>query len=90
VLVGVLIPPLSYKSTLQETKRIVILVANGTPERGRWRVDAFDRGLRARGWRPGEREDAKAVVLQLVNPAFAGRHLVCERRLARHDEAGRL
>jgi ABC-type uncharacterized transport system substrate-binding protein len=52
--VGVLIPPLSYKSTAQETKRIGILVANGTPERGRWRVEAFDRGLRARGWRPGE------------------------------------
>src|SRR3954451_13164440 len=30
-----------------------ILVANGTPEWGRWRVD-FDRGLRDRGWRPGE------------------------------------
>jgi putative tryptophan/tyrosine transport system substrate-binding protein len=26
---------------------------DGTPERGRWRVEAFDRGLRERGWTPG-------------------------------------
>ena len=37
-----------------------------------------------------EGEDAKAVVLQLVQPAVAGRHLDGERRLARDDEAGRL
>src|SRR5215207_11592740 len=52
--VGVLVAPLAARSAAQRTKRIGILVANGTPERGRWRVEAIDRGLRGRGWRPGE------------------------------------
>jgi putative tryptophan/tyrosine transport system substrate-binding protein len=51
---GVLVAALPAKSVAQNTKRIGILVANGTPEWGRWRVEPFDRGLRDRGWRPGE------------------------------------
>ena len=51
---GVLVAALPVASAAQNTKRIGILVANGTPEWGRWRVEAFDRGLRDRGWRPGE------------------------------------
>ena len=37
-----------------------------------------------------ESQDAKTIVLQLVNPAVARRHPTRERRLARDDEAGRL
>ena len=36
-----------------------------------------------------EGEDAKAIVLQLVNPAVALWHLVGEGRLARDDKTGR-
>jgi len=51
---GVLVSALPVRSEAQHTKRIGVLVGNGTADYGRWRVEAFERGLRDQGWRPGE------------------------------------
>ena len=77
---GVLVAALPVKSAAQNTKRIGILVANGTPEWGRWRVEAFDRGLRGDDgdlrFLPGGREACvEGFERRIISTGSHGRHV---------------